>query len=151
MNMRQKGFISIAIIIGIIVVLSIAGYFVAKSTSSSTSVLPKEDIQNKEDNKSGISGTVLVGPQCPTVGPGLKEQCTDEPLSITLAIMQADAKTEVSRFTSNAAGEFRIAIPAGDYRIISLSEKPFPYCNQPITVEAGEFIELVVHCDSGIR
>lgn len=192
---QQKGFISIPLVIGIIALLGITGYLVARTKffpptppaaeetrigGEEGSIYCTQDAKLCPDGsyvsrippacefaacpsgdtsqdgtggklKSGISGTVLLGPQCPVVGPGLEEQCADKPLQTTLAIMKTDRKTEVARFTSNTAGKFSVAVPAGDYIVVSLPEKPLPRCSESVKVETGKFAEIVVHCDSGIR
>ncbi len=99
---------------------------------------------------SGIFGTVLLGPTCPIQRIPPDPKCADKPYRATLAVMTPDRKTEVTRFTSNAAGEFRITLPPGQYTIASLSSMP-PTCTASFTVEANKFTNVNVSCDTGIR
>jgi len=106
------------------------------------------------DLDSGITGTVLAGPQCPVVGPNTGPECEDKPLAATIVVRSADGRTAVTRFTSDANGEFRVPLYPGSYVLdpqpVSPNGLPF---GQPQSVEvaAGQFTDVTIQYDTGIR
>lgn len=101
-----------------------------------------------EDN--GIEGRILAGPTCPFVIPG--QDCDDRPIAATVIVRQPFG-FEVTRFTSDADGRFRVALPPGNYQ---LDPQPNECCIgtaafQTVTVQDGQFVELVFSYDTGIR
>lgn len=104
------------------------------------------------DGTSGISGIVLVGPQCPVQVQG--QECPDEPLAAELRIVARASGAEVARVTSGEDGRFTVDLAPGEYTIEPLSppDAPLP-AGTPIdvVVRAGEFSEVTVSYDSGIR
>lgn len=102
-------------------------------------------------NNSGVEGLVLIGPTCPAAQSGT--QCPDLPFEADLAILNLDGE-EVARGKSDADGTFRISLPPGEYVLVP--ERPFPDVPpsaSPIEFEviSGEYIELVIRYDSGVR
>lgn len=98
----------------------------------------------------GITGIVLAGPTCPFEIPG--EDCDDRPIAATVIVRQPFG-FEVARFTSDADGRFRVALPPGNYQLdpqpneCCIGSPPF----QTVTVQDGQFAELVISYDTGIR
>ena len=104
------------------------------------------------DGTSGIEGQVLIGPNCPVVGPN-DPDCADKPYQATLTVLNASGQ-KVTQFTTDIDGKFRINLNPGDY--ILHPESPngisLPAAQeQPFTVIAGQFTQLTVSYDSGIR
>jgi hypothetical protein len=104
------------------------------------------------DGTSGIKGLVLIGPTCPVVGPN-DSDCADKRYQATLTILKPSGE-KVTQFTTNVEGNFRIDLNPGDY--ILHPESPSGTFlpagqEQPFTVIAGQFTELRVIYDSGIR
>lgn len=100
---------------------------------------------------SGIFGQVLLGPTCPVERPGI--DCADKPYQATLSVLTPSGK-RVARFTTNEDGKFRINLAAGDYILHpeTLQGQVLPVAaDQDFSVEAGQFTQLVVSYDSGIR
>ncbi len=99
--------------------------------------------------RTGISGIVLVGPQCPVVRQG--EECPDQPLQADIDVYDASG-TFVVRVRSDEYGEFFVEAPAGDYRLEPRSPGVFP-TSSPIdaTVIDGFTTRVIVQYDSGIR
>jgi hypothetical protein len=98
---------------------------------------------------SGIRGTVLIGPTCPVEVAG-QSPCV-KPYPAVLVVTDSDDK-EVARATAAADGTFTIPLPPGEYVILPQPGNPFPQA-QPldVTVVPGQFAEVQVNYDSGIR
>ncbi|HET7678387.1 MAG TPA: hypothetical protein VFK38_11120 [Candidatus Limnocylindrales bacterium] len=75
------------------------------------------------------------------------------PYAATLVLRPEDDETrEIARTQAGADGRFEFRVPPGDYVIWPLPGDPFPTAQQvPVTVVAGEFTEVQVNYDSGIR
>ena len=114
---------------------------------------PPIDPGATETPASGIRGSVILGPTCPTgSSPGANDPvpCLT-PYSAQLVVL--DAENDVAgRVTSDADGRFELELPPGEYVITPLGGDPYPIA-QPIsvTVPAGEFVEVQINFDTGIR
>ena len=98
----------------------------------------------------GITGIILAGPTCPFQMEG--EDCADRPIAATVIVRQPFG-FEVARFTSDDDGRFRDALPPGTSQ---LDPQPHECCIgtptfQTVTVQDGQFVELVISYDTGIR
>jgi hypothetical protein len=103
------------------------------------------------DGTSGVFGRVTLGPVCPVVQVG--ESCPDQPYQATLSILAASGD-KVARIVTDADGNFRISLVPGDYILQpeTPENQPLPIAQeQQFTVTAGQFTELLVTYDSGIR
>jgi hypothetical protein len=97
----------------------------------------------------GIEGVVLIGPQCPVVS--LHEPCPDLPYEATIDV-RVRGGDSVARVRSDADGTFRIGLRPGAYTLRPESGDPFPIATeQDVDVTAGEYSEVTVHFDTGIR
>jgi hypothetical protein len=99
----------------------------------------------------GIEGQVLIGPMCPVVRQG--QECPDRPYQATLTVMTPERRT-VTRFTVDREGRFQVALAPGSYilRPETPSNLPLPIAaEQPFSVVAGQYTQLKVIYDSGIR
>jgi hypothetical protein len=99
---------------------------------------------------SGLEGLVTVGPQCPVVRVG--ESCPDLPYAATLELRQAGKL--IVQFNSDASGKFRVAVRPGSYSLEPLSPggRALPAAGpQSVTVLEGQFLNVAVVYDSGIR
>ena len=100
---------------------------------------------------SGITGLVLIGPMCPVMQ--IDVPCPDRPYATTLVVHDSQGG-QVCRTSSGADGRFRIGLPPGGYE---LGPDPselgrLPYASpQPVTVLPGQYTEVLVSYDSGIR
>jgi hypothetical protein len=103
--------------------------------------------------ESGISGTVILGPTCATGdAPGAHEPvpCLT-PYSAQLAVLDGE-NVVVIRATSDAEGRFRVTLPPGDYVVAPQGGDPYPIAQPlPVTVPVGEFVEVQINYDTGIR
>ena len=100
---------------------------------------------------SGIQGTVEVGPSCPVER--LNSPCPPRPIAATVVVRNS-AGSEVTRFRSDANGQFRVALAPGTYTLVGLAigssgmPRPIP---STATVVAGTYTTVNVEYDSGIR
>ena len=104
------------------------------------------------DLNSGIEGTMLVGPQCPVVGPGTTG-CEDKPYQGTVIVKTADGLLEVTRFTADAEGHFRVPLYPGTYLLQPVpGTNGFPHAaEQTVEVDEGGFAQVTISFDTGIR
>ena len=101
--------------------------------------------------ESGVEGMVFLGPTCPAAQSGT--ECPDLPFEAALAVLNL-AGEEVARGKSEADGTFRIPLPPGEYVLVPEQPSPdVPPFASPIEfeVEAGEYTELDIRYDSGVR
>ena len=96
---------------------------------------------------SGIRGTILAGPACP--GPvRLGSPCPDRPVSMTVEVVSGSSVA--ATFTSDAAGTFSVTIGSGTYTLRSKSGLP-ALRSQTVVVASGQFTDVELHADTGIR
>lgn len=103
--------------------------------------------------KSGITGTVMLGPTCPVLKNPPEPQCADKPYATTLNLTTADGHYILKKFDSNTKGKFSVDAAPGNYAISSASTSLFPRCTSGgfVTVKADEYTNLTIYCDTGIR
>jgi hypothetical protein len=99
----------------------------------------------------GIQGRVTVGPMCPVVRPG--QDCPDQPYQTVLTVL-TESGSVVMRFRTDEDGRFRALLAPGAY--VMHPETPegafLPHApEQTFTVTEGQFTEINVVYDSGIR
>jgi len=98
---------------------------------------------------SGVEGHVFIGPVCPVVQ--VNNPCPDKPYQTTLSILDQNGK-KILAFQTDADGFFRVPLPSGDYILSSDMSTVLPRAMaQPFSVRDGEFTELSITFDSGIR
>jgi hypothetical protein len=98
---------------------------------------------------SGIEGQVFIGPMCPVVVEG--QECPDRPYQATISILDQDGR-KVLDFQTDAEGNFRVPLAEGEYILHPESPNGIPSAaDQPFTVLAGQFTQMTVSYDSGIR
>jgi hypothetical protein len=102
---------------------------------------------------SGVTGTVLAGPQCPVIGPNSGPECADKPLAAMIVVKSATGLF-VTQFMSDADGQFRVPLFPGHY---TLDPQPVSPSGVPhgvpetVAVLAGQFTEVTITYDTGIR
>jgi hypothetical protein len=113
---------------------------------------PRPGASPTPNEPSGIRGTVLLGPTCPVGEPGSTDPISClTPYAAQLVILDGDNEV-VGRVTSGADGTFEVALPPGDYVITPVGGDPYPIAQPvPVVVTAGEFTEVQVNYDTGIR
>lgn len=124
-----------------------------------TVVIP---IVERENNKgtttqdqiidSGIKGVVTIGPTCPveTIPPDPK--CADKPYAATLQFTNLETN-EKKTLKVSENGRFSIDLLPGVYKIENKSTAILPRMQEleNIVVEKGEYSEISISFDSGIR
>lgn len=102
-------------------------------------------------SNSGIEGQVYIGPTCPVAT--ITSPCPDAPFQATLTIQDANGK-KVAQLATDALGRFRVALPAGTYLIVPETPNPGPPPRgepQSASVRAGQYTQVIITYDSGIR
>jgi hypothetical protein len=99
------------------------------------------------DGPSGITGIVLVGPECRR--PTEASPCL-VPYEARLVVLDPDGGV-VGEVTSGPDGTFRLELPPGDYVIQpSPGGDPFPRAEaRSVTVVAGEMSEVEIDYERG--
>ncbi|MDP9245257.1 MAG: carboxypeptidase-like regulatory domain-containing protein [Chloroflexota bacterium] len=96
---------------------------------------------------SGIRGTILAGPACP--GPArLDSRCPDRPVAMTVEVV--NGTSIAATFTTDAAGAFTVSVGPGTYTLRSKSGLP-TLRSSTVVVVAGQFTDVELHADTGIR
>lgn len=143
---QQKGQTAILLLIGILILIAAGGvYYTGKFQvfESQSSIV---------EGKSGIMGKIVLGPTCPAVGPGMEDECQDKLYQGTVVVKTSDGTREVTKFTSDAEGNFKVNLAPGNYLLVPVSSSRSVFGkSQPVAVKEGEFTSLTVSFDTGIR
>lgn len=104
--------------------------------------------------KSGVTGTVHLGPQCPVEQ--ADQPCDDEPAGGVQVTVSEQLPGEayaagkaVARGETDADGAFRIAVPPGEYVVTADAGMSCELMDARVTADA--YVEVDVPCDTGIR
>jgi hypothetical protein len=104
------------------------------------------------DGESGISGIAQEGPMCPVEREN--SPCPERPVA-NAPIPITDGKGSDTTVYTDEGGRFGIAVPPGDYEVqpMHVGDSGFPQPGPPqtVTVDAGQYTDVVVEYDSGIR
>jgi hypothetical protein len=101
--------------------------------------------------KSGVRGTVTIGPSCPVERMPPDPNCADRPQAATFSI-DAAAGAHVADVSSDAQGSFALMLPAGTYVISLKGNAAMPsMAPQTFVVSGNKYTELSLQLDSGIR
>jgi hypothetical protein len=99
--------------------------------------------------ESGVEGQALIGPTCPVVREG--DDCADKPYQTTLTIQNPQGEL-ILQVQTDADGRFRVPLPSGMYILHPETTGRYPStADQEFTVMAGQFTQIIVTYDSGIR
>lgn len=99
--------------------------------------------------ESGIEGQVLIGPLCPVAQQG--QACPDQPYPATLTVNSPNGG-RVLQFQTDGQGHFRIPLAPGQYTLHPEAPNGIQFApDQAIVVGEGQYLQLTVHYDSGIR
>lgn len=98
---------------------------------------------------SGIEGQVMIGPMCPVVQQG--QECPDQPYQATLTVRSLSG-VQIVQFQTDSQGRFQVPLVPGDYILHPESSNGIPFAgDQAFTVQTGQYTNLTVNYDSGIR
>ena len=98
---------------------------------------------------SGITGVTVAGPQCPVQVAG--QPCPPKLVSAHVVVEDA-AGRQLTAFMSDAQGRYRVALPPGEYVLVSGNDPGGPLLKPvQVTVVAGRYMDLQLMLDTGIR
>lgn len=108
---------------------------------------------------SGIVGVVNLGPSCPAEKDG--EPCPEQPAANATIKAQEGAASSSGRVTpegpviatttANAAGQFRLDLPAGEY-VLSAAATGAMSCDlTSVSVRDNSYASVRILCDNGMR
>jgi hypothetical protein len=127
-----------------------AGGSTAAAGSSATAADPPTSAP-----AAGSDGTLVirvrVGEQCPHEPTTPDPSCSPVPLPSTEVTVLAGGDV-VAEGASGGSGTLRLAVPAGDYTVRGADRPDYrltPY--QPVTVTAGESVEVLLTYGNGIQ
>jgi hypothetical protein len=124
---------------------------IAASTNggNSTEIPPVNNAPIPTSTSSGIEGQALIGPMCPVMKVGV--ECPDQPYQAALTVNSLGGE-KIVQFQTDEEGRFHITLPPGEYILHPESNSKYPFAaEQNITVSAGQFTQIIVTYDSGIR
>jgi hypothetical protein len=103
-------------------------------------------------DRSGIEGRVIIRPISPPISPTVRpERANYRPYQATVSVMDQQGQT-VTQFQSDPNGRFRLPLEPGRYTLRPESAGPLPRAaEQAVTVSEGQFTEVLIAYDSGIR
>ena len=138
---------SIAILVLAIVLVACTGAGAAASASALASA------GTSADDGTGIAGTATAGPTCPVEKTPPDPSCAPRPVVGAAVIIRDGSGGEVAKATTDAAGSFKVSLPAGSYVVepqpaAGLMGTPGP---QPVTVQDGSVSKVDLVYDTGIR
>ena len=100
---------------------------------------------------SGVRGVVVSGPQCPVVT--IENPCPDLPVSgIVVSVSTPDGSVATETRT-DTDGRFDVAVAPGEYVVQPVVESGGVAFSKPlqVSVSDGEFVEVTLQVDTGIR
>ncbi len=104
---------------------------------------------NTPSATSGVHLTATVGPTCP--GPQRPGQVCTRPYQGEFVVTN-NAGAEVARVTTDQNGKATIDLPPGDYTIAPEVAGKLPRsAPTTVTVPAGQYVEVNIELDTGIR
>ena len=99
-------------------------------------------------SEAGISGQVTIGPVRPHATPGTPNKV---PYEATVQVLDLRGQP-VTTFRSDAAGNFCVALPPGQYVLRPQSSGPYPRApEQTVIVSPNGFTHVLIMYDSGMR
>lgn len=102
--------------------------------------------------KSGVSGTVVLGPTCPVERIPPDPQCAEKPYATVITVTRTGSSAPFVIGSSDASGVFRFSLPPGSYTLTASDGKMLPRCSPiDVTVGANGYITTTISCDTGIR
>ncbi|HEV7424325.1 MAG TPA: hypothetical protein VGO21_04000 [Candidatus Paceibacterota bacterium] len=103
-------------------------------------------------NKSGITGTVTLGPTCLVERVPPDPNCAPQPYSTSIKIFKSDGATVVKTIQTDPKGTFSVELAPGSYLLQPQGGKAFPRCGEAsVEVKSGQYAKTEISCDTGIR
>jgi hypothetical protein len=111
----------------------------------------------KNDNqgevyRSGVSGVVLLGPNCPVLRNPPDPNCADKLYRTSIKIISISGDSRINTtIESDEDGKFLITLPPGEYSLQAEGVKPFPRCgSKNVVIEPDIMHNLDIMCDTGL-
>lgn len=102
--------------------------------------------------KSGITGTVTLGPTCPVERIPPDPNCVPKFYSTSINIMEARDNKIIKTVESDSNGTFKIDLDQGLYILQAQGGNVLPRCPLvSVDVKSGQYITTNISCDTGIR
>ncbi|MDO8551301.1 MAG: carboxypeptidase-like regulatory domain-containing protein [bacterium] len=125
-----------------------AGYPVMESYPRQCRTTDNKYFVEKTQSDSGIYGKATLGPTCPVQKIG--QEC-NIPYQGTVIIKNYNQSQEVTSFTTDSKGEFRVSLPPGTY-YLSVGGNRFPFLKTPsVEVKTNQYTKIDLNADTGIR
>jgi hypothetical protein len=102
--------------------------------------------------RSGVSGRVLIGPQCPVEQ--ANSPCPDKPVAAEVRVLAAGSEDVVATTRSDENGRFGIDLEPGSYDLLPVVSESggLPYGERvAVVVDSGRYTRVTLSLDSGIR
>jgi len=97
----------------------------------------------------GVKGKAVIGPMCPVMSDD--NTCPDKPYQGQIQVLDPSGDV-MTQFTTGADGSFQVPLPAGSYVLRGVRQGPFPGAPPlEVTVRPGEYVQVTLTFDSGIR
>ena len=112
-------------------------------------VLATCSLYNPTPRGSGIEGQVLIGPMCPVVQQG--QECPDQAYQATLTVNDLNG-VQIVQFQTDEQGRFKVPLVPGGYILHPESPNGIASAGeQSFVVQTGQYTQITVNYDSGIR
>ncbi|MDP3998650.1 MAG: hypothetical protein Q8P89_03475 [bacterium] len=139
MKLRDFSLILLTVGIGVLALVG-GGYYFTRSS---------RPIPTPVSINSGITGKATLGPTCPVEKPG--EVCS-QPYRGMIVVKSSDGSGEITKFTTDAKGEFKVNLAPGSYVLENEGQTRFPFLKEVrVEVKRDEFTEVQLNFDTGIR
>lgn len=98
----------------------------------------------------GVSGKIALSPTCAGAQQA-GESCT-KPYKATVIVKNKTTGKEVTRFTSDASGNFSVSLTPGSYTLEPISTGTYPVGKpQDVVVTQNKVTDVIITYDTGIR
>jgi hypothetical protein len=106
--------------------------------------------QTPSGAESGVEGGITISPVSP--GPITADAPASQPLANTTFVVEKN-NGEVTSFTTDEQGRFRVSLPPGHYKVLLKGRKTTIGHFGPFEVDVapGKMTNVQWECDSGIR
>lgn len=102
--------------------------------------------------KSGVRGTVSLGPTCPVMRDPPDPLCADKPYATAITVYRTGSSAPLVVGNSDASGVFEFALPPGSYSLAASGGTTLPRCSPAeVTVAPNVYTTTTISCDTGIR
>ncbi len=102
--------------------------------------------------KSGVRGSVLLGPTCPVERIPPDPACAEKPYATTIVVSRTGSTATFATGKSDASGAFAFSLPPGSYTLTASGGTMLPRCNPiDVTIVASGYVTADISCDTGIR